>query len=324
MAEKSASNKRSASNALNEMLAGSEPPHSLEQEPPSYHGSGIQSAEKRGLAVGDQDQGDEPPPPGYEEAAASSFSIGSSAQHARTSASAGLSFNIRIAIPQISSVKGAPFMRAYAPELSDLGVTEDEFITAIDTINQHAMGNSAFSALDLTGNFVHQVPLPIVSGLGYYLSTASKYGNAVSSRSGLQSYIDHLNESVFGPKGLRISTCDGKMLKMTFGLSARGPILPPLDSGIPLGRQLSVLQRRLDGLKGHAAAIQATSLPMPNAGTMNKLTLKRADKDMEAEEKELVRSRKKTLKYRQTGRLDDQDEEEKTVEKLLWLVVEHI
>lgn len=320
--DKDVSSRRSPSIASSDPRSLRELSSSPELDPPEYHGNGNQRPEKQTGAREVTPESSAPPPPVYEEAPVSS-DVGSSAQHAQSPVPVR-SPNVRIAIPQISSVKGAPFMRAYAPELSDLGISEQEFIFAIDTINSHAMGNAAFSALDLTGNFVHQIPLPVISGLGYYLSTASKYGNAASSKSGLQTCIENFNERMLGPKGLKASMCDGKMLKRVLGLPERTPMLPPLDTGVPLDRQPSILQRRINGLKGRASAIEATSLPMQSVGTMTKLASKRADKDMDAEEKELTRSRKQTLKYRQAGRLDDQDKEERIVGKLLWLIVEQV
>lgn len=225
-----------------------------------------------------------------------------------------------IAIPQVCNSKGAPLVRAYAPELADLGISEADFISFIDSINQKALANSTLAGLDATGSFIRKIPLPIIPLIGHGITTASKYGNAQLSKTELATHIESVNESMFAARGLRVVLCTGKVLKAR--LDPPGlPLLAPLQLDAPAEHQLNVWQRRIAGRKGRATAIHQTTLPMEGGGIAAKLRQSQMSSVMADEDYDLMRSRRQLLKGRRLGGRDI-DREEQVAEHMLWLVVE--
>lgn len=225
-----------------------------------------------------------------------------------------------IAIPQFTNNKGAPFLRAYAPELADLDISEAEFVKFIDSVNREAQSNPVLTGLDMAGALIRSVPLPIIPFLGHDISIASKFGNAQLSKSGVAAFLESVNESLFGPKGLHASLCTGKVLKARLNPPG-SPLLAPLQLNVPAEHQLSVWQRRMTGRQGRATAVFETKLPMEGDGVAAKLRQSQNSRMMTDEEDYLMRSRRQLLKSRRHSG-GDVDREEQAAEQMMWLVVE--
>lgn len=224
-----------------------------------------------------------------------------------------------IAIPQICNSKGAPFVRAYAPELSDLGISEAEFIKFVDSLNEAAQGNSALGALDVTGQALRKIP--IIGILGADLAHVSKFSNAQLSKKGVTAHVAQQSEELFKPRGLEVSVCTGKVLKSHIG-SIGDSLLAPLDTHVTTAHQQTVWQRRMNGLSGRAADLMETTLPVANPGIAQKLKTNGTLHIMDRENDSLMRDRRGMLRGTMFGR--QQDSEEKAAEEMLWLLVEPI
>lgn len=223
-----------------------------------------------------------------------------------------------IAIPQMCNSTSAPFVRAYAPALADLDISEAEFISFIDSLNEAAQANPALAALDVTGNALRHVPILGLFGPG--LAHLSKAGNAQISKKGVAAHVAQMSETLFKPKGLAVSICSGKALKRVIGSPDR-PLLEPLDTLVPLAHHRTVWQRRMVGLQGGLASVRETTLPIANPGFTQKLKSSGTLSIMEREDHKLMNARRHMLKGK--GQLYDQgDAEGKVAEQMGWLLIE--
>lgn len=227
-----------------------------------------------------------------------------------------------IAIPQVTNRRGAPFVRAYAPDLADLGISEVDFVKFIDSVKREAQANSALAGLDLTGSLIRKIPLPTIPIIGHDISTASKYGNAQLSKSCLTAHIQSVNETMLAARGLRASLCIGKVLKARVSPPGSS-LLAPLQLDVPAEHQLSVWQRRMASRQGQATAVHETTLPMEGGGVAAKLMQSQKSRTMADENHDPMKSRRQLLKGRRHGGRDI-DWEEKAAEQMMWVVVESV
>ncbi|KAL4882517.1 hypothetical protein BJY04DRAFT_187214 [Aspergillus karnatakaensis] len=111
-----------------------------------------------------------------------------------------------VAIPQVSkgfdSEIESPFLRAYSPDLSDLGISKAGFLSFLDGLNESWIANPALQATTIAGAVMGAIPTVEIIGLA--VETAGEVGSEATSYFRTKAYMKNANESIFYPKGLSV------------------------------------------------------------------------------------------------------------------------
>ncbi|KIM92769.1 hypothetical protein OIDMADRAFT_185037 [Oidiodendron maius Zn] len=112
-------------------------------------------------------------------------------------------------IPQLSKKFGSsilsPFARAYAPDLVRLaGLKREDILTFIDDLNEAFVANSVLQAASGIAGLVGFIPLHTAQLVSNGVGLAANVGAAGVSHVRTKQYLKYANETLFGPRGLRV------------------------------------------------------------------------------------------------------------------------
>ncbi|BCR88872.1 uncharacterized protein ACHE_50071S [Aspergillus chevalieri] len=145
-----------------------------------------------------------------------------------------------IAIPAIEPSFDSPFLRAYAPILTDYKLPHESFLSFLDHLNKLITSNPPLQVLDAAGGILQSVPLLFpLHWLGSAVSGLANLGRHGVSKSRTDSYIHQANQEIFGPRGLKVEIVKLDALAYIANI-------PILDSKGKVNRQMPVLQCLLD------------------------------------------------------------------------------
>jgi hypothetical protein len=255
--------------------------------------------------------------------------------------------------PRARAVIGKPFHRAYAPVLSEFGISEEQFLTFIDELNLAKMGHpKVFGSMMTIGSVVHAAgyfdPTGITSLTGRSIHLAGKLA-ALSSASGPMSrksmFLKEMNETLFNPKGLSVSLISSKKLRPFLGLAPDRALTASLhpDFAVPTETELltgkrsivTVMQRQMLALGGKVSPIQACPSLQVRAEDIANSTERMIWAHQVGSEIIMMKARRKALlKMGELAQMTDEkkknsvmkavrnaDLEVKATERLFWLVV---
>jgi hypothetical protein len=94
------------------------------------------------------------------------------------------------------------FVRAYAPVLDEVGINQAAFLDFIDHLNKAVMPNGLIQALNLASLAALHAPEPVTLAVAISLQVATRTADAVQSRVQTNRFLDKMNHSFFGPRGL--------------------------------------------------------------------------------------------------------------------------
>ncbi|KAE8151669.1 hypothetical protein BDV25DRAFT_171251 [Aspergillus avenaceus] len=144
-----------------------------------------------------------------------------------------------VVIPQTSyTLHGAiyrPFTRAYAPTLSKLGISRTDFLAFIDALNEVWLAHPYLQAVSQTSLLVSLVPLLEFQIASLGVLAAAEYGSVKVSQARTEAYMRLANESLFGPKGLRVQVLGTRAMLDQAGVHGEVLDLGGLDFGEFLG-----------------------------------------------------------------------------------------
>ncbi|KAJ5092166.1 hypothetical protein NUU61_007036 [Penicillium alfredii] len=144
-----------------------------------------------------------------------------------------------IAIPAINSSFDSPFIRAYAPILTDYQLPRESFLRFLDQLNKDVASSPPLQVLDATGGIINSVPLLFpLRWLGSAVSGLANLGSQGVSKSRTDSSIRQANRDIFGPRGLKVEIAKLDAL-------AHVANIPILDSQGKVNRQAPLLQQLL-------------------------------------------------------------------------------
>lgn len=209
-----------------------------------------------------------------------------------------------VVIPATNTALGSPFLRAYAPALSGLGISREDFLGFVDKLNRVAVASPPLQILGLAGNIVGMVPLHTAQIVGNSVNMAAKVGVAVASKGATEICLRDANKELFGPRGLKVQvaklsavaaitrmpilTADGKIDK-------KASLLQPLDDEFECAT-MSAQQRRINALGSYIEQLEIEDLPELGRGS-NPLSRMHAA----VSEKQRAKGEKKMLKERAKG-----------------------
>ncbi|KAL4888072.1 hypothetical protein BDV59DRAFT_196764 [Aspergillus ambiguus] len=154
--------------------------------------------------------------------------------------------NKPIAIPAIGTSFDSPFLRAYAPILTNYNLPRESFFSFLDQLNKVISSSPPLQVLDATGGILRSVPILFpLRWLGSVVSGMANLGSQGVSKSRTDSYIRQANREMFGPRGLRV-----EIVKLD-ALAYMAEI-PILDSHGKVNRQAPLFQQLLNGTGGAA------------------------------------------------------------------------
>lgn len=92
-------------------------------------------------------------------------------------------------------------MRAYSPTLSEYQITQPDFLTFLDGLNEGFIANPVLQATSIAGSVMGNIhPVEIV---GIAVEAASEIGSETTSYFRTRAYLKKANAEIFGPRGLK-------------------------------------------------------------------------------------------------------------------------
>ncbi|BCS23142.1 uncharacterized protein APUU_31367S [Aspergillus puulaauensis] len=142
-----------------------------------------------------------------------------------------------IIIPQVtkafSSEIASPFMRAYSPTLSEYQITQADFLTFLDGLNEVFIANPVLQATSIAGSVMGNIhPVEIV---GIAVEAASEIGSETTSYFRTRAYLKKANADIFGPRGLKAKI-------MEFDKMARAVAVHPDELKERMQREAGILE----------------------------------------------------------------------------------
>ncbi|KAI9043105.1 uncharacterized protein KD926_004608 [Aspergillus affinis] len=154
--------------------------------------------------------------------------------------------NNLIAIPATGASNDSPFIRAYAPILTDYNLPRESFLGFLDQLNKVVATSPPLQVLDATGGVLRSVPILFpLHWIGSAVSGLANLGSQGVSKSRTDSAIRQANKDIFGPRGLKAEIAKLDAL-------AHVANIPILDSHGKVSRQTPLLQRLLNESGGYA------------------------------------------------------------------------
>lgn len=234
-----------------------------------------------------------------------------------------------IAIPQTSAPSNdaffPPFTRAYAPQLAS-AISLSEFLHFIDTLNSLFVAAAGLQIASHIGNGIAHLPIPIIPLAGHGISFGASAGANSTSFKRAEKYIQEMNESLFGPRGLKVELLKTPGLMHYIGLEGSTLNLPPLSGTV--NDKDDVRVRRMRALKGKTAVLQYDGLPAVEAseGWWDRMGSKEAKRREEKRLLGLMEAR--GMGRGSMSRRDDRDmrraevKEFEMAQKLYWIVID--
>lgn len=128
-----------------------------------------------------------------------------------------------IAIPQIAIGSKAqapmPITRAYASTLQDYGISQQDFLRIIDTLNVYLAAAPPFQVMGAAGHVIGFVPHEWALGVSAGLGVLAGAGTAATVYFRAKRFFAKCNREIFEPRGLHMSMLKDAELLDLLGLS---------------------------------------------------------------------------------------------------------
>lgn len=201
-------------------------------------------------------------------------------------------------------------MRAYVPQLEAHGISQSDFLTCIDGLNESFVAHPIYQGLGIVGGVMGAFyGVQPVQWAGMGVQAASGVASAATSYLRTRAYVKAINTDLFHPAGLHMHVLTTKKMMEKVGHPEDKLNLPPLDTtGELYDRKLSkdevehVLSntspqndprlRRLQALEGY---VMPLNTDVPNAiapdSFFKKLSATQADRMSRKQNRRMIRKR---------------------------------
>ena len=98
--------------------------------------------------------------------------------------------------------KSRGFVKAYAPVLSECGISQETWLDFIETFRKASQASPIFSGILIAGHLVGYVPSISAMVASILIQTAATAAIVLHSRSRTNTFLDDINEHFFRPRGL--------------------------------------------------------------------------------------------------------------------------
>lgn len=247
----------------------------------------------------------------------------SSSSRATSSKSSHPALQLPIVIPQTTrSFRGpyySPFVRAYAPDLVQHGISNSDFLSFIDGLNGSWVAHYAFEAVDLVGFAIGCTGPVEAMLLGAGIEVAAQLSSAATSYYRSKTYLKNVNTGMFHPLELHAEVCNTKEMLEKIEFPEGELKLEALDWDAQLDAALvdekekvaadakdcSVLSdkdsctRRMEALRGYVAPLDSDVPALVRPETiLSKMSATRAQLMTKCQHKKDLRKRSKTTRKR--------------------------
>ena len=229
-----------------------------------------------------------------------------------------------VVLPQTTKAfRGAfysPFVRAWAPQLAEHGISQADFLTFIDGLNECWVANPALEGVGLAGLVMQQFHgTPIIQLVGTGVQVAAGFGSAATSIARSKMYFKAINADLFHPVGLQAKICSTKDMMVEIGHSEQELKLLPLDTNDQLDSEAVTAEaasnsdasispedsrmRRMRALQGYVAPLDFNVPAVVEPDNMLKrmgnaqaqrMAKKQQEKEVKEREKAVKEHKKKT------------------------------
>lgn len=148
-----------------------------------------------------------------------------------------------IVIPQVlnhtpKNTIGKPFTRAYANILAQYSISQEAFLAFLDELNIDYIGHVGFEYTRKAGKVIHLAgnfdPTGITKMVGKTVSMTAELGEMAYIKGPMSKkkwYLNHANEDIFKPRGLKVSIMSGKEVRQLLRVEPKFPLCAPLMMG---------------------------------------------------------------------------------------------
>jgi hypothetical protein len=213
-----------------------------------------------------------------------------------------------IAIPQTTPGIGKSFLRAWAPTLQYHDMTVVDFMAFVDNLNVVSTASPPLQVLDLAGGLVGMVPHHWAKLAGLALQGSAKLGTALVSKGRTEIYMREVNETMFKPRGLKVSLASTEAIRAVFRMPANRPTLAPLTAET---MTISMVDRALIEVEPYNAVLDL-NVPPPTAQitTLAKLSAKQVIAQDKKNQTKILKKREKATKKDEEQREKDEKKDE--------------
>lgn len=157
------------------------------------------------------------------------------------------------------SAYASPFTRAYSPSLNSHNITQSDFLSFLDGLNQVFISHPLLQSVSAAGSIMQMFHgTPIIQSVGMGLQLGSDLSSAATSYARTKAYLQACNAEMFHPTGLHAEILGTKDMMARIGHPEEMLRLPPLETGEDLDRDTSSIGG--DSLNGKAE--QRARMPM--------------------------------------------------------------
>ncbi|GIZ44711.1 hypothetical protein CKM354_000790200 [Cercospora kikuchii] len=251
-----------------------------------------------------------------------------------------------IVIPQTTrSFRGpyySPFVRAYAPDLAQHGISHSDFLSFIDGLNESWVAHYAFEAVDMVGFAIGCTGPVEAMILGTGIEVAAQLSSAATSYYRSKTFLKNSNAELFHPLGLHAEVCSTKEMLEAIGFPEGELKLAALNWEAQLDaaavcekdkeatdeKSVSLLSdknsctRRMEALQGYVAPLDfdVPALVLPET-ILSKMSAARAQRMTKRQHKKDIRKRSSAAKKQEAKIREAKEAIDKAVEDLRTMVM---
>ena len=247
----------------------------------------------------------------------------------------------------MTSGRGLPFLRAWAPEVQLNHVTQADFLALIDNLNVVSTANPPLQVLNLAGSMIGMVPYHWASIAGFAIQTTAQLGTAAVSRGRTEVYMKEVNERLFHSRGLQVRIASSDAMRAVLRIPREEPIVVPLDSET---MRMSGTDRVLEAVRPFSADLDFNvPEPVQQSSVLAKLSARQVERQGKQNDKKALKEREKAMEKhmkrerKEARRVEKEigkngfesvsefkkeeggkEQEAKRAGKLLWILIENL
>lgn len=199
-----------------------------------------------------------------------------------------------IAIPQMASKFGVPFIRAYAPILETRGIKEHDFLEFIDGLNIVSTPHFMFLIMLIVADVLDATNVDVLEIAAAALMITAVVGTVIVCKKRAKLFLSKTNKRLFHPRGLHVRIVSSRELVEILNLPSRDNLIQPLSSE---QLSMSIHERRMHGLneKVHPITFEVQE-PSKKTNLLAKIAAFQVSRTYKGEEKTLMKARGKSTK----------------------------
>ncbi|KAI0385195.1 hypothetical protein F5Y04DRAFT_247118 [Hypomontagnella monticulosa] len=229
-----------------------------------------------------------------------------------------------VLIPRVDPGPQIPFARAWAPELANHEVTQEDLVAFIDNLNIIITPHPVMHAVELVGFGISVIPYDAAQGIGAAVAGLATLSTFVMTYKRSKKYLALMNERYFHPRKLHVKITNSKKIMKMFNLDKKAPLLAPLTEET---LDLSAQERCLKHLAQWSCELSFDDVPPPSKQTnvLRRMAAWEVRYKIAKADKDAKKSRKRAWKKHLKGKkLKEGTLEKGRIKSLGWILIQNL